>query len=240
MAGLLTVSALSASAAITGNLNISGTVRVSLSTIDWQNPTGAPNGVFLTIQPGTNYFASIFSTDPFTPYGGRALDLGGGPFAGPVFVPSFMSGFTAPGYSGLFFDLTLLDPSSAPVCTGSEGENQPCRIGTPSPFTLTQKFDQSGNPSVAIDFSIQGFFQDSNLANSRANYKGTYTTQLTDPALDTISEVLTRINGGGFVEASYSGNFSELSAIPEPSTVLFTLTGGLLMLGSAVLRKIRS
>ena len=102
MAGLGLISSVNA-AVITGSFNLTGSVRVNANTIDWL-PVGGAVGTFRTIDPSTGFFMGI--SDNIGSFTGTAKDLSNPPTGVglPVFVGSFLSGFTAPGFSGLFFD----------------------------------------------------------------------------------------------------------------------------------------
>jgi hypothetical protein len=241
----------SASAApISGELNIAGSVLVDAFTINWVPPGGPGGGtetgygIFSTIVPGTGYFSGITSLPPCPPnttcYFGNARDLtrGGGGGAAPApatapvgvtgnpLVANFLSGFTAPGYTGLSFDLTLILQSVAADCVPNTGQLT-CRPDSGSPFTLTRLANGTG-----ISFEVNGNFKDSNIADSTAAYVGRYTTQVPQ----TIEQILAIVGANGSVSASYSANFNAVSPIPEPGTVGLALTG-VLMIGVGLLRR---
>jgi hypothetical protein len=81
-----------------------------------------------------------------------------------VFVPSFLSGFTAPGYGGLKFDLTFIPQSAAPLCTGAELVGQSCSSDPGSLLTLMVL----GPGSTLLAFDLNGFFEDSAINDSHA------------------------------------------------------------------------
>ena len=223
-------------APITGELNITGSVDVSATTIDWVPPNDGGFGTFTTKLPGTGYFSNIVGA-PATPVTGDSLDLtlgaSGGGFThvdiGDTNVPNFLYNFSLAQYSGLTFDLTkVVDPSLGSVaqCTGTEtGVGTSCYLGV---FLLTV----AANGGTAISMAVEGYFEDSNIADSRSFYVGQYTTQL---GL-TIAQIFNILeNGGqdaaclgsegpGVVCASYSANF-QARAIPEPATLLTLGTG---------------
>lgn len=214
----------SANAAIFGTMNITGSVRVDATNIDWI-PLAGGTGTFSTIFPATGYFAGIYNPAVSPAYTGTAKDLNSvsQPVGGAIFLDSFLSSFTAPGYGGLTFDLTQIFASNAPVCTGAEGLNTPCAAVAGSPFTLSNT-----SQGVAVLFSVAGFFQAPGESDAYAT--GSYTTQLNGR---TIASVLQTLGTGGFIDSSYS---AEYSAVPEPGTTGLMMAG-LGMLAAAARRK---
>lgn len=223
LAMLLTVS--TASAAITGQMNGTGSVRVGQTTIDWV-PLGGPTGILNTVFPGTGFFSGIFNPGVNPPYQATVLDLDQTvtPVNTPVSVPNFLSTFTAPGYAGLTFELTYIFGSAAPVCTGFEGVNTPCAAVAGSPFTLTNT--QTG---VDIRFGIAGIFRFPGETDALAT--GSYTTQLDG---QTIAGVLTTLGTTGFIDSGYSANFT---VVPEPSTTAMMIAGFGLLAAGVIRRK---
>jgi len=123
--GLLTLAlAVPASAdPITGQLNFTGAVRVTATTIDWV-PLGGPEGDLFTTFPGTGYFSNIWQ--PVSGVNtGDSIDLNAG-----VLLPlaNFLNDFVTPNpqYNDLSFTLTSIAIPSIPVCTGGEAIGQTC------------------------------------------------------------------------------------------------------------------
>lgn len=220
----------SASAAITGTMNINGSVRVSATSIDWI-PLGGPSGSFNTVFPGTGFFSGIFNPAVNPAYVGTALDLNSvsQPVGTPIFLDNFLSSFSAPGYGALTFDLTYIFPSSAAVCTGAEGQNTPCAAIAGSPFTLT-----NNATGVAVSFGVQGFFQFPGEVDALAT--GSYTTQINGGSIASILTALNPFTGPGFVDASYS---AEYTVVPEPATTAL-MGAGLALMGVVAARRKRN
>ena len=236
--------AVPASAApINGSLQITGSVAISITNMDWRPPVDGGYGTFVTVTPATGYFATghpggIVSPNPLAPFGGNSLDLTLGPSGGgythvdigPTNVPNFLNTFTAPGYGSLFFDLTRVVAPSAPLCTGAEVANDVCSV---TAFTITVNPD---GKSLTVAMSVEGFFEDPTIANSRAFYSGRYTTQV-GLTTQQIEDILTKnlqdpscvAGDTGNICASYSANFNAITGVPEPATMLTFGAGTALM-----------
>ena len=211
----------SASAApITGTLNITGSVQVNQTTIDWI-PIAGGEGIFNMVFPGTEYFADIYNPAVNPPYIGSATDLVGQALP----LANFLNDFQTPDptYSDLSFTLTDIVDPTAPTCTGSEGVNQTCSLGS---FTLTQTAT-----GVAVSFNVAGFFIDPTEGDFGSNLAtGVYTTQLNTPAVDTIAEVRAILLSGNSIQSSYSATYTVLpTPIPEPATLVTFGTGSFLL-----------
>ncbi len=212
-------------APLTGQFNLSGSVRIDAINTDWL-PIGGPNGQFRTFDPATGSFAGI--SDAIGTYTGVVKDLANPPAVinTPIFVGSFLSGFTSPiiapngqSYGALVFDLTMIKASTAPVCTGLEAVNVSCSgSGSISQFT----FKNTGS-GTEIDFAYDGYFEFTGDASTRTFGTGLYTAQMNGVA---ISTVMNQISRRGGLLASYSANFAAIpSQVPEPGTVSMLLAG---------------
>lgn len=209
-------------AILTGQFNTNGSVNVTATTIDWL-PLGGPTGQFRTIDPSTGSFVGL--SDAVGTYTGTTKDLTNPPSGVnvPIFVGSFLSGFTSPiiapnglSFSTLIFDLTMIRPATAPTCTGAEAVNVSCSAG-PFPNAFTLKNTGSG---TEVDFALEGFFQFTGDISTRTFGSGLYTTQLNGLS---IGQVLTQAGQPGGFTAAYSANF--VAGVPEPGTVSMLLAG---------------
>jgi hypothetical protein len=187
---------------ISGDLNIAGSVRASSSAIDFLNGDEGTGG-FVTLQGGSGYFGTIASTNLASPYLGVAKDLS----ASSTDVSEFLSGFTAPGYSGLTVDLDGIVTPTAPPCTGSEAVNSSCRLGYLTATNL-------GEGNTALAMVVTGTVEDAAISDSLNEIVGRYTTQ----AGRTIEEIMTEFAGEGLT-VSYSANFDAFD-VAEPGILL--------------------
>jgi hypothetical protein len=205
-------------APITGTLNITGSVVVSATTIDWI-PADGTTGVVFTVDPGTGYFTDIFNPAVNPPYFATAVDLGPG---NPPPVAGFLDDFqespeVASEYDDLSFTLSSVVAPSAPPCAGDGTDVGTCSFGF---FTLTDTVN-----GVDVGFDINGFFVDPTYGDdgSLNSAIGLYTTQLDALAgFDTIQDVIEAIvTPGGSIRASYSAGITAVAnEIPEPATLL--------------------
>jgi hypothetical protein len=226
LAGMLLMAS-TASAAITGTMNISGSVRVGTTTIDWV-PLGGPTGTVQTIFPGTGFFSGIFNpAAPPGDYLATVQDLSNPPTGVGVAtsVPNFLFNFTAPGYAALTYELTYIFPATAPVCLLiGQPLDTPCAAVAGSPFTLTNTAT-----GVAIRFGVDGVFRFPGETDALAT--GSYTTQLNG---QTIQQVLTTLGTTGFIDSGYSAEFT---VVPEPSTTAMMIAGFGLLAAGVIRRK---
>lgn len=108
--GVLVAPGLSHAVPITGELDITGSVRFTFTAIDWQPPLGLPNGQFNVESISSGYFWGLGTPVEST---GFALDLNstdhpaGGPFPGGP-LSGFLT-FTLAGFTGLNFQLELIE-----------------------------------------------------------------------------------------------------------------------------------
>lgn len=187
---------------ITGQANISGTVNVTSSSVDFLAFTvGAPN---------TGSFAGLT--------GGTIQSLTGGPTVGPTNIVDFAT-FDVPT-GNVFFDLTYIRPGSGSLAgCASDALGSVC-TPTGSPFTLTQTAN-----GVVIDLALQGIAYTGSSANGSSATMSLFTTQNVVPG--TITGILAEANSANGITNSYSATFA---AVPEPMS-MGLLGGGLLLLG---------
>lgn len=189
---------------ITGQANISGTVTVTSSAVDF-------GGTFLVGAPNTGSFAGLT--------GGTIQSLTGGPMVGATNIVDFAT-FDVPS-GNVFFDLTYIRPGTGnPADCASDAVGSVC-TPTGSPFTLRQI---SAN-TVEIDLGLEGIAYTGSSANGSSTTMSLFTTQNLVPG--TITGILTEASSPNGISNSYSATFA---AVPEPMT-MGLMGGGLLLLG---------
>lgn len=233
-------------ASITGVLNITGSVNVSATDLDWVPPEDGGYGEFTTKTPGSGYFSNIVSVSTLSPVGGFSKDLTLGPSGGGythvdiglTSVDDFLYNFDptnqATGgfdYTGLTFNLTeVVDPSTGvALCTGNIAAGTSCYLG---PFLLTA----TASDKTTITLVVNGIFDDTQPAWDPTPYTGSYTTQLNF----SVQQILDILDGNatdpfctnnqvGTICSSYSANFVPTASIPEPASMITFGTGALLL-----------
>jgi hypothetical protein len=211
--GVLLAASISSSAApLTGGFGIVGNVTVDLTTIDWES-NGGGDGLFITTGPDLGDFNGIASAFPII-HTGTVKDL----FAPPAPVTRFLDGFSAPGFGGLFFDLSAVIAPIAPACTGLNlVVDVPCSLGA---FTIKNAV----LGGVVIDFGVSGFFQNGADPSTRTAGKGLYSTQLLN---ESVATIYFKINNGQSISTAYAASFVATpgAEIPEPATYLLIGSG---------------
>lgn len=228
LAGAAGFAALSLSAApISGTVNISGSVAVGETFIDFQPPVGPPNGAFVVSNTGnTGSFAGLSNT------AGTILDLSdtqeppGQPF--PT-LKGFVTFAAAPNIS---LDLTAIEPGSfsSANCFAAPAAGQTCTPaasgnGFASPFDLTNTSATTSTAAITVHGNAV------NTATGESTpFIGIFTTQFTVPYQTLLQEVAT-----GEVATSYSTTFSA-TTVPEPMTPILLGSG---LIGLGIIRRRR-
>jgi hypothetical protein len=187
---------------ITGQANISGSVTVTSSSVDFSGFTvGAPN---------TGSFTGLT--------GGSIQSLTGGPAVGATNIVDFAT-FNVPT-GDVFFDLTYIRPGVGTLAGCNDTVGSVC-TPTGSPFTLRQ----IASNQVEIDLGLEGIAYTGSSANGSSTTMSLFTTQNLVPG--TITGILMAAGSPSGITNSYSATFA---AVPEPMS-MGLLGGGLLLLG---------
>ena len=197
---------------ISGDVSLSGGVRVDATTIDW-----------LPYTPGnTNEFAVVFSTpgdyfDFLIGTQGDAIDLNA--VANPVGVPFTLPNFlTFDADAGLHFDLDYIAPCNPADCF--------------IPGTAFNAYQQvvGGIVRTTIELAMRGTMDDS-TPNAGPGpdvtnfWIGTWSADFIG---QTMAQVQADFLRQGFIEAPYSSRMT-VAFVPEPMTLLTFGTGTMLL-----------
>jgi len=195
--------------AVIGPFNISGSVMVSTTVIDWTSPFtigGAVGGTFAGTSGTT----------------GNALDL-----VNPTTIPPQANFLTFNALPTVHYDIISFIPGVALPCTGFEAVNQSCTLPG-GVFTAT-----ATPTGTTIGMQMNGVMNDVPGLVGANQYLGSYTTQIGS----SISQILVTLAGGlgipggaappvpnGFISTTYSASFTEINPVghdgetPEPAT----------------------
>ncbi len=238
MAGVLVVSqGTTMASAVTGQTNGLGSVRVGATTIDFYSLTNGICGLGPNL--GTPGCLNITA-----PTNGSFPGVGAVATIKDLIAPPYpLSGSVAPAEgvaqvnfnNGVLFDLTYIAPGGQGNCATALNQAERQTIGKTctfyvggiaGPFTL---MNTAGGATIWMTWFGDAYIGLS--TTGKTPYVASFTTQI-NQNIDTIYNT---INGGGFIESSYSVTFT---SVPEPATM--ALTGGaLLLLGIMRRRKNR-
>lgn len=194
---------------ITGIANITGSVTVGATTIDFAAP----------------FIAQSTQTGSFTGETGGTIDDTSlsAPVGTPIDVAPFAT-FVGGMVNPIYFDLTEILPGTGTLAGCTNAIGVAC-TPTGSPFTLTQEVLPSGNTAGIVDVTLNllGVSGSTDPATGGSPTTAGFTTQLVLTGT-TVTSILASLSSGGTVTSSYSATFDAIppTTTPEPGTeVLF-------------------
>ncbi len=211
---------------IWGTLNITGSVAVGATTIDWF-PLGGGTGTFKVEPTSTGSFAPLADTSGTA----KDLDVITEPVGSPFSLMDFLTFSAMPSWH---FDLMYIDPGvfGSADCAAAPAAGQTCTPLAPppkSPFNLANTVSGS-----TASFVVRGTAYD-DMGGPVSMFTGIYTTQFATP----YQSLLQTVARGGTVQTSYSATYT-FTTVPEPATWSLVISGLLFAAGAQIRRFRRS
>jgi hypothetical protein len=223
------------SAAVTGDLNFSGSLIASATAFDFVPNAPTLNGD----STGFIQVNATGNTGTFTQYSnnlGRIKDLNiaSQPVNTTLSFANFLSlPFLVRNPNPILtFTLTNLVGGTfgQGECNLAAASGQSCTpfVGSPINFTNTSATSSSAS------FRVLGFFVDVATGDT-TQYEGQFTANFNTQSYQ---DILAILNGGGTVQTPYTGRFSPVvAAVPEPDMLPSVLGIGMLVAGAVALRR---
>jgi hypothetical protein len=214
---------------IMGTFNIAGTLVATPTTNTWIGLTGTANQATIGTTGLSGDFVGLGGTTVTIEDMNEATE----PVDGGGFAPQLFISFDAAPQLGTL-EINFIFPGiySAAGCAASPpAVGQTCTpntgTGTPGPFNFVNN-PPPGSPESTATFVFAGITSGGGIDNT---WDGNFTSQFNVP----FQTVLSQLSTTGSVSNSYSASFS-VAEIPEPETVVMTLTG-LALFGLGRLRR---
>jgi hypothetical protein len=204
-------------APISGSFNISGTVIITSSTIDWQSNNAPFTALQATIGPGaTGSFAGLDGTTVTIEDLNSATEP-----TGSLFGPDLFISFNAdPALAPLDINMIFGGIYTTAECTEAPAVGQQCTPNNLSP-SGTSPFNFVNNPPAPGQATDTWAFAG---IEGTSNWTGNFTSQFTVPH----QTVLAALATSGSVSNTFSANFSVTAAptlTPETSSVSMVVLG---------------
>jgi len=203
-------------APVTGDLDISGSVRIGSDFADF-TPLGGGTGDFNVEPTSTGTFAGLVI--PVTENDGTIKDLTAAiaPVGVPFSLPNFLTFVADPT---LTFELTFIVPGAFPGCAP----------GVPACSVNQFNLIDTGSSTVA-NFNVRGnIYDDGQLVSM---YQGSFSQSF---AGQSIADILGTVASQGFIDSAFEANFV-VTAVPEPGSMSLFAIGGMLAGVASYLRK---
>jgi hypothetical protein len=206
-------------APITGDLDISGSVRIGADFADF-TPLGGSTGDFNVEPTSTGTFTSLVVPGGSDDGDIRDLDAGIAPVGMLFSLPNFLVFAADPTIT---FELTYINPGKyAPCAPGSD-------ICSVNQFNLID----TGGATVA-NFIVRGNIYDDGVLAS--TFVGSFSQSF---AGRTIDSILGEVASVGYIDSAFEANFIS-TAVPEPGTMTLFAAGSALTALVSVLRRKRA
>jgi hypothetical protein len=206
-------------APITGDLDISGSVRIGADFADF-TPLGGGIGDFNVEPTSTGTFTSL--VQPGGEDDGDIKDLNAAiaPVGALFSLPNFLVFDANPN---LTFELTYINPGIFGACAPG---STTCSVNQ---FNLID----TGGATVA-NFNVRGNIYDNGVLSAR--YVGSFSQSF---AGQSIANILATVATQGYVDSAFEANFTA-SAVPEPGTMTLFAAGSALTAIVSFLRRKRA
>ena len=172
-----------------GTLDITGSVRVTPTSLDFLPPLGGGAGSVIVGPTGTGFFAGASNTS------GQILDI---PYAAGGAQPGFL---TLAAFPGLVFDLTSFEAGAfkSTRC----GASRPAAGQTCTPAGTALSLVNTSDHSCAVFISLRGDFR--SVTGEVTPYAGVITFQFADR---NFQQLLAGFAAGDFPVTTFSASFA--------------------------------
>lgn len=197
--GLVLILSVSAQAAPTGILNITGEVQIDATHFEWL-PLGPPppqvgTGTFIVGSSSTGTFAGLGGSQGVA----KDLDSATQPVGAPFLLEHYLTFVIEPS---VYLDLDFIFPGN---------------LNFPGKYIGALTLTDIPNFGVSLTWGVQTKVT---AYGESACFNGIYSSQVNG----TSSQVLAALNGGGAITTTYSASFSPCPT-PLPATAPLLLTG---------------
>jgi PEP-CTERM motif len=201
---VLVCTAVSLSAPISGNLSITGAVRIGGDFADFF-PLGAPTGDFNVEPTSTGFFTSVVDPGPSDDGDILDLDSGNAPVGVMFSLPNFLTFNLDPTVT---FELQFIEDGAFPICPA----------GLPAACSVNQFNLVDTGSSVLAGFNVRGVVHS---GSDVSTFIGAFSHVFSNTDIATL---LAKVNAAGFIDTPFDADF-QVTAIPEPTTIALAVVG---------------